>query len=70
MEWISVDEKYPDKDSTIVIATDGCFVAPMVYKRIIKNGKIINRFKHIKDILYSCGEVKYWLYMPKPPTID
>ena len=75
-KWISVKEVLPDvfKHSDLdfediyVIATNGTWVRPMLYERVLIRNKIICRWKYPWERIYPDDDITYWMALPNPPS--
>lgn len=77
MCWIPVTERLPEVDTALagheevtVIATNGEFVRPMIYKRATVRKKTVRRWKWIWDRIYEGLPVTHWMPLPEPPKTE
>lgn len=75
-KWIPVTERLPNVDTTksgyehttVIVACCGRKKSrPMVYERACVRGKIVYRWKWIRDRIYDGPPVTHWMPLPEPP---
>ena len=67
-EWISVEDRLPEKDGQYLIFTTQYFTPDHIDEIDHKDGIEISRYHNIYGFLSENGmHAKYWCEMPQPP---